>query len=199
MARAAEAGAGDLAVDLIVFRQQDAEPAGDTEAPGDRFRIVERRGFGAEARPEGRQGHRPEQLGLATELDFGRGHQDDLLAWERRQAGADVVGQIDDGAVEGLFGGGGGGPERFGFVVSRRLHAGRAPESERIGEPLADAGVARDDEKTLPGQVRPRRGDEGRVGFDHDRRGEGRADPDFAGHLHVAVHRLGQAADDREA
>ena len=59
--------------------------------------------------------------------------------------------------------------------------------------------MAGDDEEPLAREVRLRRSVQGRIGFDHHRGREGRADADLAGHLHEAVHRLGQAADDREA
>ena len=84
MAGAAEAGAGDLAVDLVVLGEQDAEAAAGAEPSGDGFGVVERRGFGAEARPERREADRTEELGLAAELHFGGRHQNDLLAREGR-------------------------------------------------------------------------------------------------------------------
>jgi hypothetical protein len=65
VAGAAEAGARDLSVDLVVFGEQDAEAAGDAEASGGGFGVVERRRFGAEARPERGERHRTEELGLA--------------------------------------------------------------------------------------------------------------------------------------
>ena len=58
--------------------------------------------------------------------------------------------------------------------------------------------MAGDDEQALAREFRLRRGGEGRIRFDHHRGREGRAHADLAGHFHEPVHRLGEAADDRE-